>query len=125
MLSAVKNTILLLKLAASFSSNSRQETNLLSLIQPLFESSADEPNISGDSSIETCPVCRLYILGPPASARFFAQNVDFPCTYYTTERPLDVDFPLFLVFAGDTKINVHTGSLQRSSLTLSRASCVI
>jgi hypothetical protein len=41
-------------------------------------------------------VCRLYIFGPPASARFFAQNFVFPCTYYTTEWPLDVEFPMFL-----------------------------
>ena len=61
---------LLLKLSAYFRSNSRQGTSLLSLIQSLFGSSGNEPNISGDSSMETCPVCRLYILSSPAGARF-------------------------------------------------------
>ena len=50
-----------------------QGTSLLSLIQSLFGSSGNEPNISGDSSMETCPVCRLYILSPPAGARFFTR----------------------------------------------------
>jgi len=86
-----------------------QGTSLLSLIQSLFGSSGNEPNISGDSSMETCPVCRLYILSPPVGARFLARIPRFLCIYYIMYRALDVVFSMFWVFSGDTNYGQSCG----------------
>ena len=51
----------------------RIQVDWASASAPLFDtygSSSNDPNISGDSSIKTYPVCRFYILRLPASARF-------------------------------------------------------
>ena len=86
---------LLLKLSAYFKSNSCQSNNLLNLIHSLFGSSGNEPNISGNSSMETCPLYRLYVLSPPVGARFLTRISGFPCTCYTILWALSADFLIF------------------------------
>ena len=80
-----------------FRSNLSYGTSWLSRIQSSFGSNSSDPNISGDSSIDTCPVCRLYILSPPTVARFFPGFRVFLCTYYTMKWALSVVFSVFLV----------------------------
>ena len=49
----------------------RQGNSLLGLMQSLFGSRGNEPNDSGNSSIETYSVCCLYLLSPPIGASLF------------------------------------------------------
>lgn len=99
--SAIRESIagcpfLLLEFSRYFRSNSNHGTSLLSRIQSFFGSSDNEPNISVISSMDTCPVCRLYIPSPPQGASSSRISRVFPCTYYTMNRAQGLVFSLLL-----------------------------
>ena len=79
----VDSLFLLRKLSRYFQSNSNHSTNLLMRIQWFFGYSGSESSISGISSVETCPVCRLYILNPPTVLGFS----QIPAIYLTLIVP--------------------------------------
>lgn len=77
----------------------RIQVDWASASAPLFDtygSSSNDPNISGDSSIKTYPVCRFLYSQASCKCAVFVDFLVFLCTYYTAKSPLNVDSPMFL-----------------------------